>query len=35
MRNIGGKNKGWENAHTFGFEEGRSATEIATAIRQM
>ena len=25
----------WEDIHTFGFEEGRSATEIAAAIRFM
>ena len=25
----------WKEIHTFGFEEGRSATEIATAIRLM
>ena len=29
------KNKGWENVHTFGIEEGMGATEIATAIRLM
>ena len=25
--------QGWENLHTFGFEEGSSATEIPTAIK--
>ena len=25
--------KNWDETHTFGFEEGRSATEISTAIR--
>ena len=35
MRKIGMKNKSWENVHTFSFQEGRIATEIATAIRLM
>ena len=35
MRNVGRRDKGWENLHTFGFEEGRSATEIPTAIGLM
>ena len=35
MRSSGQKDKGWECVHTFGFEEGRSATEIATALRLM
>ena len=33
MRNVGKRDNGWDNLHTFGFEEGRSATEIPTAIR--
>ena len=28
MRKIGRKHKGWKHVHTFGFEEGRSATEL-------
>ena len=35
MKNVGRRDKEWENLHTFGFEEGRSATEIPTAIRLM
>ena len=35
MMNIGRKNKGCENVPYFGFEEGRSATEIAIALRLM
>ena len=35
MRNVGRKNRCWENIHTFGVEEGRSATEIPTANRLM
>ena len=35
MRNVGKRDNGWDNLHTFGFEEGRSATEIPTAIRLM
>ena len=35
LKNIVWGNKSWEDIHTFGFEEGRSATEIATAIRFM
>ena len=34
-RNAEKRDKSWEEAHTFGFEEGRSATEISTAIRLM
>ena len=33
MRNSVRNNSGWDELHTFGFEDGRSATEIATAIR--
>ena len=29
------RDKCWESIHTFGFEEGRSATETLTAIRLM
>ena len=35
MKNVGRRDKAWENLHTFGFEEGRSATEIPSAIRLM
>ena len=28
MREIERKDRSWEGVHTFGFEEGRSATEI-------
>ena len=35
MKNVGRRDNGWENLHTFGFVEGRSATEIHTAIRLM
>ena len=35
MKNVGRRDKVWENLHTFGFEEGRSATEIPTAISLM
>ena len=35
LRNVGKKDKSWDEIHTFGFEEGRSATEISTAIRLM
>ena len=35
MRNVGRGDKVWENLHTFGFEEGRSATEIPSATRLM
>ena len=35
MMNIGRKNKGCENVPYFGFEEGRSATEIAIALGLM
>ena len=34
-RNVGRRDKEWKNLHTFGFEEGRSATEIPAAIRLM
>ena len=27
------RDKSWDEVHTFGFEEGRSTTEISTAIR--
>ena len=30
-----GAAKSWEDIHTFGFKEGRSATEIAAAMRFM
>ena len=29
------RNKSWENIYIFGFEEGRSATEISSSIRLM
>ena len=35
MRSVERRDKSWANIHTFGFEEGRSATEISTAIRLM
>ena len=35
MMNVGRRDKEWENVHTFGYEEGRSATDIPTAIRLM
>ena len=35
MRNVGRGDKVWENLHTFGFEEGRSAAEIPTATSLM
>ena len=31
MRSVERRDKSWANIHTFGFEEGRSATEISTA----
>ena len=33
MRNVGKEDKSWDEIHTFGFEEGRRATEVSTAIR--
>ena len=33
LRNVGKKDKSWDETHTSGFEECRSATEISTAIR--
>ena len=33
LRNVEKRDKRWDEVHTFGFEEGRSATEISTAIR--
>ena len=33
LTKVGKKDKSWDETHTFGFEEGRSATEIATAMR--
>ena len=35
LRELGKRDKSWEDIHIFGFEEGRSATEISTAIRLM
>ena len=35
MRSVGKRDTVWQNLHSFGFEEGRSATEIPTAIRLM
>ena len=35
LRNVEKRDKSWRNIHTFGFEEGRSATEISTATRLM
>ena len=35
MKNFGRRDKEWENRHTFGFAEGRSATEVLTAIGLM
>ena len=35
MRNMGRSDKSWKCVHTFGFEEGRSATETSNAIRLM
>ena len=35
LRTVGDKHKSWDEIHTFGFEEGRSATEISTTIRLM
>ena len=32
MKNVRRRDKLLENLHTFGFEEGRSATEIPTSI---
>ena len=34
-RNVGGRDKVWENLDTFGFEEGRSAAAIPSAIKSM
>ena len=33
VRSVERRDKTWSNIHTFGFEEGRSATKISTAIR--
>ena len=33
LRNVGKGTKSWDEIHTFAFEEGRSATDISTAIR--
>ena len=33
LRNVDKRDKKWDEVHTFGFEEGRSATAISTAIR--
>ena len=33
LRQVERKKKNWNETHKFGFEEGRSATEISTAIR--
>ena len=33
LRKIEKKDKNWNETYTLGFEEGRSATEISTAIR--
>ena len=35
LRKVEKYDKYWGEIHTFGFEEGRSATEISTAIRLM
>ena len=35
LKNVEKRDKSWEEVHTFGFEEGRSATEFSTAIRLM
>ena len=35
LRNVEKRDKSCGDIHTFGFEEGRSATEISTAIRLM
>ena len=35
LRNVEKRDKTWDEVHTVGFEEGRSATEIYTAIRLM
>ena len=34
-RNVAKQHKSWGGIHTCGFEDGRSATEISTAIRLM
>ena len=33
FRNMEKRDTSWDEVHTFGFEQGRSATEISTAIR--
>ena len=33
LRNVQKAHGSWRRIHIFGFEEGRSVTEIATAIR--
>ena len=33
LRNVGKKDKSWDEIHTFGFEESNSATETSWAIR--
>ena len=35
MRSVGRRDKEWENLQNFACEEGRSASEIPTAIRLM
>ena len=35
LRNVEKRDKSWSGIHTFGFEEGRSATELSTVIRLM
>ena len=35
IRDVGRRDNEWEDLHTVEFEEGRSATEILTAIRLM
>ena len=35
LKKVETRDKSWEEVHTFGFEEGRSATEISTAVRLM
>ena len=35
LRNVKKRDTTWDEVHTVGFEEGRSATEIYTTIRLM
>ena len=35
LREVEKEDKSWRDIRIFGFEEGRSATEISTAIRLM